>query len=279
MATQRYNARTMNTLSDQQIRQFQMFGFLVLRNILTDAELKTINDEFETALALKDKSERIAGVRRQLNWSNLDEHSAFIQSLIEHERFYSVAKQLLGDDAVGFDSNSNLFSGDRSPWHPDLPLEFVGLKFTFYLSAVDANCGALRVIPGSHKRAFSDEINGLSFKDNGDDSGLAVNEVPCHVCDSQPGDAVLFDYRVWHASWGGSTDRRMVSLQYLKNPKTQEEKQGTRTEVDRMLANRNKPITIDRAYSDYWLSNQPNNPDRARWIAWLREWGLVDQLD
>jgi hypothetical protein len=263
-------------LTEDQIEQFRTYGFLLLPSLLTDAELQTVNEEFEDGLARKDKSERIAGSRVQLNWTNLEPHAPFIQSLIEDERFYGPAKQLLDDDAIGFDSNSNLFSGDRSPWHPDLPQDFVGLKFTFYLSALDANSGALRVIPGSHRREMSEAVGRLEHETVDSDSGLAVTDVPCYVCESKPGDAVLFDFRVWHASWGGSSDRRMVSLQYMKNPKTEEEKRGTQNEVERTLAGRNKPLAIDRGYPDFWLSNPNNSPDRARWIAWLREWGLVE---
>lgn len=263
----------MSALTEQQIEQFHAFGFLMLRSVLTAEQVATVNEQFEAGLALKDKEERIAGVRHQLNWSNLDAHSPFIQSLIEDKRFYGIAQQILGDDAVGSDSNSNLFSGDRSPWHPDMPPDYAGLKFTFYLNPIDGNTGALRVIPGSHKRPFYDQIKALNIQD---ENVLAVNDVPCHICDSQPGDAVLFDYRVWHGSWGGGTDRRMMSLQYMKIPKTQEEKRGTRAEIDRILSNRAKALTLDRAYPQYWLDNKPNNPDRARWIAQLREWGLVD---
>ncbi len=263
----------MTMLTEQQVRHFDTFGFLMLRNMLTADEVAIVNREFEAGLTLKDKSQRIAGVRHQLNWSNLEAHSPLIQSLLEDERFYDIVKQLIGDDAVGSESNSNLFSGDRSPWHPDTPPEYAGLKFLFYLNALDSDTGALRAIPGSHKRAFSDEIMALKIQD---ETAMTVDEVPCHVCDSQPGDAILFDYRVWHASWGGGADRRMVSLQYMKIPKTEEEKRGTRAEIDRILSHRNEALTLDRAYPQYWLDNKPNNPDRTRWISQLREWGLVE---
>ena len=59
--------------------------------------------------------DRIAGAREQLNWSNLTDQAPTIQSLLEEPRFYGVAQQLLGEDAVGWDSNSNLYSGNRSP--------------------------------------------------------------------------------------------------------------------------------------------------------------------
>ena len=92
---------------------------------------------------------------------------------------------------------------------PDL----VGIKFTFYLSNVDGDSGALRVLPGSHLTPFSDAIAGVPLLDQEEqDDGLAVDELPATVLATRPGDAILFDFRIWHASWRGGLDRRMFSL-------------------------------------------------------------------
>eukprot|EP01052_Picozoa_sp_SAG31_P059515 SAG31_NODE_18804_length_622_cov_0.877629_2_plen_132_part_00 len=104
-------------------------GFLVLRNYLTPTEVAKATAEFEAGLGRKDENDRIAGPRLQLNWTALDEHSPLIQSLLEAQRFYGVAQQLLGK-CIGFDSNCNFYSGDRSPWHADVDQALVGLKFT-----------------------------------------------------------------------------------------------------------------------------------------------------
>eukprot|EP01049_Picozoa_sp_SAG25_P012550 SAG25_NODE_1721_length_2455_cov_309.615874_1_plen_184_part_00 len=120
-------------LTQQQAEYFHTFGFLVLRGYLRPDEVARCGAEFANGLCRKDHGERMAGVRQQLNWTNLDEHSPFIQSLLEDERFYGVARQLLGE-CVGFDSNCNFYSGDRSPWHPDVGGELVGLKFTMSAS-------------------------------------------------------------------------------------------------------------------------------------------------
>ena len=115
-------------LTAQQCEHFRTFGFLVLRQAIRPDELEAVSDEFAAGLARKDPTDLIAGVRQQLNWTNLDEHSPKIQALLEDRRFYGAAQQLLGDDVIGFDSNCNYYSGDRSPWHPDVGSELVGLK-------------------------------------------------------------------------------------------------------------------------------------------------------
>ena len=267
-------------LTERQILQFHTFGFLVLRQILTPDELRSVNEEYENGYSKKDKCDLISGARRQLNWSNFGSDSPGIASLLEDPRFCEIAEQLFGDDVVGVDSNSNHYAGNRSPWHPDLTGHLYGFKFVFYLSPIGANSGALRVIPGSHRPAFSDAIGKLRFKDDHsdsrDDPGFAVNEVPCSICETEPGDAVLFHYHLWHASWGGSKDRRMFSLQYYKNPKTPEEKAAMQAWAGSFRDDQNKPGRIDTQYPQCWLANPRNNPRRARWIDWLRQYQFID---
>lgn len=64
-----------------------------------------------------------------------------------------------------------------------------------------------------------------------DEGGLTVDEVPATILDSTPGDAIVFDFRLWHGSWKGGVDRRMFSLQYFKNPKTPSERAAMQAHV------------------------------------------------
>ena len=269
-------------ITEQQIHQFHTFGFLVLKNMLTEDELKIVNEEFEKGLAKKNKSELFAGARVQLNWSNLESHSPFTASLLEDKRIYRVAQQLFGEDVIGKNSQANHYAGNRSPWHPDVGPNIHGCKFVFYLSPVDAETGALRVIPGSHRPEFSDMIRKVRLKDNDpgplEDPGLAVNEVPFCSCDSQPGDAVIFNYLLWHASWHGSDNRRMVSLQYYNNPKTPEEIEAMAAIASGFVKRSHDKLSVVQPYPDFWLSNPENSPLRARWIEWLNEWGFIESM-
>ena len=269
--------------------------FLILRDYLSPGEVERAAAEFQAGLDRKDKSDRIAGPRLQLNWSNLDEHSPFIQSLLEDRRFFGVAQELLGNDAIGFDSNCNFYSGDRSPWHPDVGPELTGMKFTLYLSEVGATTGALRCIPGSHAPAFSESIDKVPLLDrnawegDGEEGGLAVDEVPATVLDSRPGDAVLFDFRLWHGSWQGGVDRRMFSLQYYQHPATSavqataldmhmQDAVAQRNELRAkgfQTQNKDGVFGTARGYPQYWLDNAARNPQRARWIRWLQGAGMV----
>jgi ectoine hydroxylase-related dioxygenase (phytanoyl-CoA dioxygenase family) len=163
-----------------------------------------------------------------------------------------------------------------------------------YLTEVAADSGALRVVPGSHHAALSDAMHKVPLSERnawegvGDDDGLAVDEVPCYVLDSRPGDVVLFDFRIWHGSWRGGKDRRMFSLQYFKDPVFDSDVAAMRQHVAGAVAqrreiaakghqtsNKDGVFGIMRGYPQYWLDNKPQNVYRAHWIKWLQDWGLV----
>ena len=270
-------------LTEQQIYQFQTFGFLILRDIISEDEHRFISEEVEEGYARKNKDEFIGNERLQLNWTNLVPHSPFLTSLLENQRFYGIAQQLLGEDAVGFDTTSNIMKGDRTTWHPDAPPNLQALKFTFYLDPLDGESGALRIIPGSHRPEFSEAIREIRLKDNKpgppEDPGLPTNEMPCHVCETGPRDAIVMNFLNWHASWRGSTRRRMVTLKYYKTPKSSEEIEALQKFLKEALEDRKKNrLSIHRAYSEFWLSNPDKSQARARWIKKLQEWGLIDPI-
>ena len=37
-------------------------------------------------------------------------------------------------------------------------------------------------------------------------------------------------------------------------------------------------LTVVQPYPEIWLSNPENNPLRAQWIEWLREWGFIESI-
>jgi hypothetical protein len=264
-------------LTCQQIRHFHTFGFLVLRDVLTPQEVEKIDREFEVGLAEADHAPRGAGERRQLTWSNLRPDMPFATGLLEDARCVRVAEQLFGPDVVGCDSGASHFAGGQSPWHPDTQdMHLFGFKLAFYLQPLDANSGALRFLPGSHKVPYYDDLFEVLWP-NGDATGCNVNvpDYPAFVCQTHSGDAVAFNFHVWHASWGGSTDRRMVSLQYQKNPTTPHEQASIHKHVK---ANEQVMKEFGRDgpfHHPYWVSNPGGSRLRERWIGKLREWGYI----
>lgn len=265
-------------LTDDQLTQFDVFGFLVLRGMLTSQEVERACTDFETGLASAQEGMDRSGIRGQLNWSNLRPETPFLASILEDQRFVSAAEQILGDDYVGSFSNANSFDGDRTEWHPDtVHPDWRGIKFAFYLQPLKPDSGALRFIPGSHKEPLLSEIKKVALRESNEGtinaSGLNVDEVPSFVAESEPGDVVLFDNHTWHASYGGGKNRRMCSLGYFASPKNRWQEAAVKSmmESDAQLASKFPHL----ARHPQWLSNNAGNPIRAHWIDSLRKFGFV----
>ena len=188
-------------------------------------------------------------------------------------------------------SNANHFGG-ITEWHPDTVHEhYHAVKFTAYLQPIDADSGALRVIPGSHQDPFHQQLHQIGLKGEsrvqGKDSnsgngaflsksGLEVCDIPAHVCATQPGDVIAFNLRTWHASWGGTSDRRMCSLLYSKAPETAEEMKAAKLMAKQSASTRKALKFPAPQYSKHWLANTSNSDKRDRWIDWLWHLGHID---
>ena len=276
-----------HSLSEHEIEHFKVFGFILRRKVFTPAEVQLINEEFDKgkAFALHERDDSAFNIRGQMNWSNLGPESPFLASLLEDERICGAAEQLLGNDVIGVSSNCNAFAGDRTEWHPDTgDPNYYGAKFLIYPQFLDENSGALRVIPGSNHTVYSDELRrmGLSGSPHSGESsylsksGLEIKDIPCYVCRTEPGDVIIFDYKIWHSTWGGSKDRRMISYNFSKNPKTPEEEKlmSEMVEVDRQI--RESLRSPGLQYYPEWVANPERNERRERWIKWLREKGAFE---
>ncbi len=266
-------------LTQSQVEFYHTFGFLQIHRFFSDDELAIINAEFETGMAIAETIDKPRDHHELLKWSTLGPETPFHRSLQEDARFLGVAEQIHGEDVVGVFCKSNRFSGSSTEWHPDVEnVRFKGIKFLFYLQSVDGDSGALRVIPGSHRNPLHDAL--LNIKLRGphspylEASGLNINDIPAHVCKSEPGDVIAFDFRMWHAAWGGSKDRRMCALNYYKNPKTQEEIVAAKELA--VISNKNESRFKEPHFDPYWLENAEGNVRRQRWIDWLHHYNYLD---
>src|SRR6185503_18286966 len=126
------------------------------------------------------------------------------------DRAETVAAAVFGGPVIPTRAKGTRYHGE-TPWHTDseLPLRSVG--FLAYLEPVGSDSGALRVIPGSHHPQFGEARRGM------DATGLRDPSLPAHVVATDPGDMVLLDERVLHASVGGGV-RRQWRVDYLGMP-------------------------------------------------------------
>jgi hypothetical protein len=258
-------------LTDSQLHFFKTFGYLVLRQLLTQGDLETIADELDAGLAAQFPHKPFDGTQR--HWTRMtDEVTPFFASLMEDARFLVPAQQICGEDVLGIGIDANRYV-DNTGWHPDTGnTTQIAVKYIFYLDPLTADTGALRVIPGSNllrgaeREAFMKGVQNTPLQD-----------VPCQAPETQPGDVIAFDIRTWHASYGGNRNRRACNLDYFQNPKTQ---QG----IDLLLqlgsghAGSIKHFDTKRKhnYSKNWLDNPPKSPIRQRWIDRFEELGYLD---
>ena len=136
-------------------------------------------------------------------------------------RVTDLAHALLGDGCSYDGSVGNIFNS-YIYWHSDYFRSTVPsatqLKIAFYLDRIDADSGALRVMPGTnHLGEYRSLIYDEAHAAGGELErrfGVAEDQLPCWAIASQPGDVVVFDNTTLHANFNGGSNRRMFSLQF-----------------------------------------------------------------
>ena len=270
-------------LTDKELEQFNLFGFVVMRNVFSSEELNTIKAEFERRAAVASSYQRFDGTKAH-NFSMMGEDTPFYASLLEDPRFLGPAEQMFGD-VIGFNADANRYIKDTE-WHYDAGgYEAYGVKLAMYLQPVRAYNGALRVIPGSHKKPLHDELRLLepigerwsreaASAEERRHAIEAIDGLPSYVCETDPGDVVAFDLRTFHAAYGGSRDRRMCTLVYYNDPRTPAEIElsigQARNNIRKERDNTKDPWN-PRGFPPYWTENLDGRPKRKLWLDRFKE--------
>ncbi len=193
----------MTGITEEQVNHYRLFGYVVLPGLVT-GHLRDLDSEFDR---LTD-ADAHDGKSRKLVWQFLD-HSPVVSPLLEE--FGEVFEAVLGDDWQYFGSVGNIYSGDTG-WHTDNYAHHHRAKLALYLDPTGPGRGGLSLLPLSHRVA--EEINevhlsvGMSVKS----LGLTSTEIPCLTVTTEPGDGLLFNHNLLHASFGGGAKRRMISV-------------------------------------------------------------------
>ena len=250
-------------LTSQQISQLNTFGFLVFPALFSHEETDNIVGAFDEVMAIDQNGEGFPGRKRQAVVGFVAQNSGLFW-LLEDDRIYMPMEQLLGSDFAWLGSDGNLYVGDTE-WHPDSgTFEHSSIKVVLYLDPVTKDTGCLRVIPGSHLPGFGDLLRDTLKRDPSTralaDSpyGLKGGEVPSVPLESQPGDVVMFDQRLFHASYGGSAGRRMFTLNFTRKPETPADHNYLISTYERNLVDaREMGLTArDRVYTDEFLQSE-----------------------
>ena len=271
-------------LTEEQLQHFKTFGFVILRRVLTRDELKTIQTEFDHRASVVSSYEPFDGTKRH-NFNMMGGNTPFFASLMEDPRFVEAAEQMYGE-VLGRGSDGNRYVKNTF-WHydPGCP-EAYGVKFAIYLQRMRAGNGALRLIPGSHRRPWFDHLDErppLRYAWVRQDYARAeaddvIESIPGYACETDPGDVVAFDDRLYHASAGGANDRHQADITFLKYPRTPQEVAATISLAKDYMAERDNsadPWNPRRAAPDEWLANPAGSPMRQRWID---SWRMFSEM-
>lgn len=248
----------MERLTPQQIAFFDTFGYIKLPGAVKE-NISEIIAAFEAVFpqmgAEHDAEKRTCIVP-------FVDHSALLCSLLDHPRIEGAAASLLGDDFNYVTSDGNYYTGDTT-WHSD-GYHTVGkfIKVAFYLDKVTKDTGALRVIPGTHRL----EMRGweaLKARRSEENWGISQADVPCMVLETEPGDVLIFNHNLMHGSCGGSSQRRMFTLNLSQHAETAEEIDDLKAFISVMAR-----FWSDSMHGD--LMHETANPQRAIHLKQVR---------
>jgi Phytanoyl-CoA dioxygenase (PhyH) len=202
------------TLSEQQIRFFDVFGYLSFPSLMAD-RIEAITAEFEALWAAQGGGHHGAphDHRQRSCIAQFIDHSEYLSSLLDDSRILGIGTSLLGDDFNYMGSDGNYYVGDTG-WHSDgRHLQGRHLKIAFYLDPLTRDTGCLRVIPGSHLPGdrYSDQLQ-EEIRRSEDTWGVDGRDLPAIAFETRPGDLICFNHNLKHAAFGGGTRRRMFTM-------------------------------------------------------------------
>lgn len=191
-----------------QLAQFRQFGFLHLRGAIAD-RIDAISAAFEAVWRDHGGGHHGRphdGSARSCVVPFIDQ-SDELSALLDHPAVHAAATAILGEDFAYLGSDGNYYVGDTA-WHRDGAHRGLRcIKIAVYLDRLDADSGALRVVPGSHHlddayaRGLDEAIRTVPGP-----------EVPAVALATTPGDLAIFDHNLFHAAFNGGSRRRMFTL-------------------------------------------------------------------
>jgi ectoine hydroxylase-related dioxygenase (phytanoyl-CoA dioxygenase family) len=206
------------SLSPAEVVAFQRDGFIVVPHLYTAEQMlewkRLIQGVLEEEKKQAGDSWNMAtsGVRV---WNVEAIHPSLLAAM-KDEHVTPILKQIIGPD-VEFLSAKAVFKNDAtsfaSPWHQDWFYWEGAHKISVWIAMDDATPenGCLKMIPGSHKRAFDKTVrDGNAFVNQIDDKEL--EGLPVSTLAVERGGAVFFHDRAVHSSYPNTARKDRWSL-------------------------------------------------------------------
>jgi ectoine hydroxylase-related dioxygenase (phytanoyl-CoA dioxygenase family) len=210
-------------LTKQQIEEFDRDGYVIVRGLYTDDELRQITEWTEEVttwpeipgkyMMYFEKSQLDPNQRILSRMEDIEPFHTGFSQLFTTDKMQGCVSELFGEEAVLFKDKINfkMPGGDGFKAHQDVQAgwdRYASLHITALVS-IDASTlenGCLQLAPGHHKQGFIGE----SWKPLQEDA-LEYISVP-----AKPGDAVFFDSFAPHRSEPNRTNsaRRVLYVTY-----------------------------------------------------------------
>ena len=202
-------------LTEEERFMFETFGYLIIPDALSPAEVAACLDASQRAHAPYPKGEW-----RQLG--HLYETEPAIEALIDHPSAFAKVRAIMGDYFILQSTWCTVqpAGGKSGGWHQDgssvydfrrlaLPTPLMQLRIGYYLTdQSQSNQGNMAMIPGSHN------VSMPLPKSIKPDTDFPITQVVC----GKPGTALLFHQGVWHRSHKNEMDWDRFTMHMVYAP-------------------------------------------------------------
>ena len=244
-------------VSRADIAHFNRFGYAVLRRAFDPAPLsdeidRSFREGSRAPFAVDVAGGEISG--RYLPM--MCERTPVSLALLD--QFADAAAELLGRPVLPVRAKGVLYHGDTN-WHTDSVHDVTSVGFVCYLESLRPDNGALRVLPTSHRHSLGSSVEARS---------ATFATLPGLAIETEPGDAIVFDEHLCHASTGGS-NRRQWRVDFVADPTDADQEAAVRGYFERLYVpgwDGGYNVDLYPTYGSFW---------RASGRPWL---GRLDQL-
>ena len=212
-------------LTTQQINYFKLFGYLVIRGAYKhdiEAFSQAFDEVFEDPDQFRMDTDSTPYVRgkREVVPAIIDQHPT-LQKLSDDSQLTAIADSLLSCEYTFLKGDGSRFHTQNTTWHVDAYTnpkhKSTHIKMALYLEPLTGKNGALRVIPGSHNDSdtYTASLRELvTSEENPPTSTIGVEgqDVPCVAISTEPGDLIVWNRRIAHASYCSNAPRRVITF-------------------------------------------------------------------
>ena len=211
------------TLSREQLNFFDTFGYLLIRQLFSPSEMEKIIEGFEWSIQNYGGGKNHDGKNRT-TFPGPIEHTPEMCTILDHPSILGLIGGILGEDFNYAGGDGNYYSGNTN-WHPDGNWgQLFAAKTAFYLDPLTWDTGAVRLIPGSHRPDHFIRQEQIAVNNSLELFGIPPTEFPGSIAvETDPGDIVIFNHDLYHASFGGDARRRMFTINCTRQAKTPED--------------------------------------------------------